>query len=198
MIPTACSFCKILDTHFSKGYCKDASYTANIIEKKIRGQDVQTEILLVLQLNHFEKLESYWMHELRAIFPYGLDDRIVDEFRTDDKHINVAAQFSSLPRKHSGKNHKGGKNHKDGKNHKGVPCQFLKDLNHMLNTSMKDLNLLKDLNLSNFIRISIFSMKQSYLKITHELLNTKLCDCPPDFIFFIYDHQAIDLIESKI
>ena len=159
-------------------------------------------MLLILQLNHFEKLETYWMHELRAIFPYGLNDRIVDEFRTDDKHINVAAKFSSFPRKHSGKNHKGGKNHKVGKNHKGVPRllphQFLKDLNHMLNTSMKDLNLLKHLNLSNFIRISIFSMKKSYLKITHELLSTKLCDSPPDFIFFIYDHQAIDLIESKI
>ena len=103
-------------------------------------------MLLILQLNHFEKLETYWMHELRAIFPYGLNDRIVDEFRTDDKHINVAAKFSSFPRKHSGKNHKGGKNHKVGKNHKGVPRllphQFLKDLNHMLNTSMKDLNLL--------------------------------------------------------
>ena len=30
--PTAYSFCKILNTHFSKGYCKDSSYTVNIIE----------------------------------------------------------------------------------------------------------------------------------------------------------------------
>ena len=41
-------------------------------------------------------------------------------------------------------------------------------------------------------------MKKSYLKITHQLLNTKLCDSPCDFIFSIYFHQAIDLIESKI
>ena len=59
----------------------------------------------------------------------------------------------------------------------------------MLNTSIKDA--------PHFIKISICSMKKLYLKITHQLLSTKLCDSP-DFIFFIYHHQAIDLIESKI
>ena len=31
--PTAYSFCKTLNTHFSKGYYKDSSYNVNIIEK---------------------------------------------------------------------------------------------------------------------------------------------------------------------
>ena len=66
----------------------------------------------------------------------------------------------------------------------------VKDLNQMLNTSTKDT--------PNFIRISISSMKKSYLKITHQLLTTKLYDSSSDFIFSIYYHQAIDLIESKI
>ena len=39
--------------------------------------------------------ETYWMHELRTIFPYSLNDRIGDEFKTDNKHINAAAKFSS-------------------------------------------------------------------------------------------------------
>ena len=60
----------------------------------------------------------------------------------------------------------------------------------MLNTNIKDA--------PDFIRISISSMRKSYLKITHELLSTKLCDSPPDFILSIYYHQDIDLIESKI
>ena len=81
-----------------------------------------------------------------------------------------------------------------GKNHKGIslflPQQFLNDLNHMLNTSINDA--------PNFIRISSTSMIKSYLKITHESLSTKLCYNPPDFIFSMYYHQAIDLIESKI
>ena len=60
----------------------------------------------------------------------------------------------------------------------------------MLNTSIKDA--------PNFIRISISSMKKSYLKITHQLLSTKLCESPCDFIFSIYYHQAIVLIKSEI
>ena len=127
--------------------------------------------------------ETYWMHELRTIFLYGLNDSIVDEFKTDNKHINFAAKFSSLSRKYSRANR--------GKNHKGLlPQEFVKDLNQILNTSIKDA--------SNFIRISISRMKKSYLKITHQLLSTKLCDSPSDFIFSIYYHQAIDLIESQI
>ena len=130
--------------------------------------------------------ETYWMHKLRTIFPYGLNDRIEDEFKTENKHINVAAKFSSLPITYSCANR--------GKNHKGVPRllqqQFVKDLNQMLNTSIKDA--------PNFIRISISSMRKSYLKITHHFLSTKLCDSPPYFIFSICYHQAIDLIECKI
>ena len=38
--------------------------------------------------------ETYWIHELRTIFPYGLNDRIEDEFKTDNKHINTADKFS--------------------------------------------------------------------------------------------------------
>ena len=34
--PTAYSFCKVLNTHFSKGYCKGSSCTVNII-KKLQG-----------------------------------------------------------------------------------------------------------------------------------------------------------------
>ena len=81
------------------------------------------------------------MHELRKIFPYGLNGRIKDAFNTDNKHINVAAKFSSFPRKNSRANRK--------KNHKGVPLhlpqQFLNDLNHTLNNNIKDA--------SNFIRM---------------------------------------------
>ena len=48
----------------------------------------------------------------------------------------------------------------------------------------------------NFSEIS--NMKKSYLKVTHELLSTKLSVSSPNFIFSIYYHQPIDLIESKI
>ena len=38
---------------------------------------------------------TYWMHELRIFFPYVINDRIGDGLKTDNKHINVAAKFSS-------------------------------------------------------------------------------------------------------
>ena len=126
------------------------------------------------------------MHELWTTFPYDLNDRVGDEFKTDNKHINVAAKFSSLPRKYSRANR--GKNHKSV--HRTLPQQFVKDFNQMLNTSIKDA--------PNFIRILISSMKKSYLETTHQLLSTKLFDSRPGFIFSIYYHQAIGLIESKI
>ena len=43
--------------------------------------------------------EAYWKHELRLIFPNGLNERIEDRFKTDNKYINAAAKFSSLPKK---------------------------------------------------------------------------------------------------
>ena len=106
------------------------------------------------------------MYESRIIFPFGPNDRVADELKTDNKHINVCAKFSSLPRKYCRGNR--------GKNHKGVPRllpqQILKDLNQMLNTSIKDA--------PNFTRISISGMKKSYLKSTHGLLSTKLLTVP--------------------
>ena len=59
----------------------------------------------------------------------------------------------------------------------------------MLNTDIKDA--------LTFIWILLASMIKSYLKNTHELLSSKLCEIPADFLFSIYYHQAIDLIEYK-
>ena len=44
--------------------------------------------------------ERYWMMELRTVHPYGLNDRVEDEYKTANTHINVAKKFPSLPRKY--------------------------------------------------------------------------------------------------
>ena len=170
---------------FGKSCCKDSFYTVYIIEKR-DGTERTERNTLDFEADPLRKTrETYWMHELRTIFPYGRHDRIGDVFETDNKHINVAANFSYLPRKYSRTNR--------GKSHKGVCCllpqQFVKDLNQMLNISIKDA--------PNFIRISISSMKKFSLKTTHQLLSAKLSSIPPDLIFPMYYHQTIDLIESK-
>ena len=101
------------------------------------------------------------MHELRKISRDGPNDSIEGEYKTNNKHVIVTPNFLSLPRKYSRANR--------GKNHKGAPRlfseQILKDLNHMLNTSIEDA--------PTFIRILISSMAKSYLKIAHGLLSTK-------------------------
>ena len=65
---TAYSFCKILNTHFSKGYCKDVSYTANIIEK-LEGTGRTERNTMDFAAKPLPKArETYWMHELGRIF----------------------------------------------------------------------------------------------------------------------------------
>ena len=91
--PIAYSCCKILNTHFSKGYWKDSSYTVNVIEKLegTRRADRNTMDFVAKPIQ--KARETYWIHELRTIFPYCLNDRIEDEIKTDNKYINVAAKI---------------------------------------------------------------------------------------------------------
>ena len=66
--PTAYSFCKILNSHFSKGYCKDSSCTVNIIEKP-EGAGRKDRDAMDFEAKPLRKArETYWMHELRTIF----------------------------------------------------------------------------------------------------------------------------------
>ena len=81
--PTAYSFCQILNTHFSKRYCKDSSYIANIIEKLEETGRTERNTMDFTAKPFRKARETYWMRELRTIFPYGLNDRIGDEFKTD-------------------------------------------------------------------------------------------------------------------
>lgn len=78
--------------------------------------------------------EPYWMHELWAVFPCGLNDRVEDETKANNTHINVSSKFSTLPRTHSLADCK--------KKNKFVPLLlaklFLNASNHMLNTNIKD------------------------------------------------------------
>ena len=91
--PTAYSFCNILNTHFGKGYCKDSSYTFNIIEK-LEGAKRTDRNAMGFAAKPIRKAgETYWMHELQKFFQYGLNDRIGDEFKNDNKLINLLLNF---------------------------------------------------------------------------------------------------------
>ena len=106
--------------------------------------------------------ELYWMMELKTVYPYVLIDRVGDEYKTANTHINVANKFSPLPGKYIRANR--------GTLYKGIskllPNEFISDLSDILESSIIDA--------PNFIRVSLYSMKKRDLKNVHQLLNTKL------------------------
>ena len=126
------------------------------------------------------------MMELRTVYPYGLNDRVVDEYKTANTHINVANKFPSLPRKYIRANR--GTLHKCIS--KFLPNEFISELSDILESSI--------IYAPNFIRVSLYSMKKRDLKIFHQLLNAKLSNEFSDFLFSKYLHQCVDIIESKL
>ena len=54
------------------------------------------------------------------------------------------------------------------------------------------------LDTANWIRITLSSMKRSFLRQCHDLLTTELNNQPPDFKFSPWYLQCLDAIESKL
>ena len=184
--PSKYSFCKILNSHFDKGYCKGSSYTVNIIEKLEGTGRTDRDVMDITSKSIRKVRELYWMMELRTVYPYGLNDRMGDEYKTENTHVNVANKFPSLPMKFIRVNR--------GTLHKGtsklLPNEFMSDLSRLLETSVIDI--------PNVIRVTLCSTKKCHLKIVHQLLNDKLSNEFSDCLFGQYFHQAVDIIESKL
>ena len=70
------SSCKWLAEYFSTGICKNAKYSAEIIEKwQDSGRTSRGPIKLgeaVLR----EKRKTEWMLKLRTMYPYGLNEKV--------------------------------------------------------------------------------------------------------------------------
>ena len=72
--------CRILSEYFSKGLCKNATFTVNIIEKLHgTGRDEHGSIDSAITAIRRKK-ETDWMLKLRTVFPHGLNDRVGDEY----------------------------------------------------------------------------------------------------------------------
>ena len=64
-------------------YIYISSYTINIIEKLEETERTERNTMDFAAKPFRKARETYWMHELRTIFPYGLNDKIGDEFKTN-------------------------------------------------------------------------------------------------------------------
>ena len=126
------------------------------------------------------------MLKLRTVFPYGLNDRIGDEFKTQESQYAIATRFLALKRTRP--------HIACGVAHKGdnvVTCtKFMQNLKTFLLNNLHDA--------LNYIRISISSMKKSMLKQLANTINGELTDQPLDFEFNHWYSAILDLIDSKM
>ena len=81
--PFADNRCKILSKHFSVGLCKNANYIVNIIEKLSgSGRDDNGNPIPGVTVER-QKKETKWMLTLQTVYPYGLNDRVGDEYMAE-------------------------------------------------------------------------------------------------------------------
>ena len=130
--------------------------------------------------------ELHWMLKLRTVFPYGLNDRIGDEFKNEDTHFAVARRFPALNRSHP--------RVARGSLRKGInqlTClNFLKQLKKLLNTHLSEA--------LNFIRVSVTSFKKKELKKLADAVNDTLSNSDCQFIFHQWYSVILDLIDTKL
>ena len=68
--------------------------------KSWKEQAEQTEMVWVWE-PLTKARERYWMMELRTMYPYAINNRYGDEYKTENTYINMAKKFPLLPRKHN-------------------------------------------------------------------------------------------------
>lgn len=179
-------FCKILSGHFTSGLCKDAGFKVQLLEK-LPGDGRSNRKAIDPSCTALRKeRERFWMLKLRTVYPYGLNDRVGDEYKTENTHVAVATKFPSLSRKNV-RVKRGVARHG---NNDMTPDRFITEFKKKLHHSLKDV--------ANFIRVSLSSMKKSYLKSVFDTLDTEFNSVPSDFSYTQWYMVVFDFIESKL
>ena len=96
--PDKYGFCKILSNHFNVGCCKNSQYHVQILEKLEGNGRTERGALDASKTQERKAKEKEWMLKLRTVYPYGLYDRIGDEFKDDHCHVQVGNKFPALSR----------------------------------------------------------------------------------------------------
>ena len=183
LYPKKYAFCKILNNHFNEGYCKGADYKVNILEK-LPGSGRTDRGGVDFEAKKVRKAcETQWILKLRTAFPFGLNDRVDDEFKKHQHKQNVHRAFPSLNRQHPRISRGKSRNGK----YKLSPADFSRQLSTYLSNNISCA--------MNFIRVSLSSMPVSLLKQTHSLLTTSLTS--GDDQFHQWYQAGLDIIESK-
>ena len=98
--PEKYAFCKILNKHFNEGHCQGADYVVTIIEK-LPGSGRTDRGVVDPGMKKVRKArEKYWILKMRTAFPFGLNDRIDDEYKRYEHKKCVHKEFPPLSREH--------------------------------------------------------------------------------------------------
>ena len=96
--PVADNRCKILSKHFGVGLCRNANYIINIIEKLPEsGRDDNGIPIPGITVGR-QKKDRKWTLTLQAVYFYGLNDRVGDEYMTEKDSRIVGNKFLPLHR----------------------------------------------------------------------------------------------------
>ena len=184
--PAKYGSCRILSEHFNNGICSNSKYTVQLIEKlEGSGRDEDNkEDLKIKRLRKDKELK--WMLSLRTVYPYGLNDRLGDEYKTDKNQKLIANEFNRLPRKHA--------RICRGKNRTGTNRLSSIDFVNKFQLSLK--NDIK--NTMNFSRTSLSSMKKSSLKEVADIIGDEISLLAKDYPFIQWYLAILDFIEAKI
>ena len=122
------------------------------------------------------------MLKLRTVYPYGLNDRVGNEFKTEHDKL-IAKQFPRLDRQYVRKSH--GNN----SNTQVSSSTFITELQNNLQHNLK--------NTINYIRFTLSSMRKQQLKQVVERVNELITENPssPYIQWYL---SIIDTIDSKI
>ena len=177
---------RILAGHFNTGHCKGATFSVNIIEKlNGDGREKNGKLDPSVTRNRRNK-ETNWMLKLRTVYPYGLNDRIGDEYMRDRNHDNVFAKFPPLMRIKEGLKIRTRNKTSD----RFVLDRFIYIINESLRTNIK--------NTMNLIRVLLSSLKRSHCRILFDTITSFLSEKHDTYKFSHYFLAALDIVKSKI
>ena len=88
--------CKTLSKHFGVGLCRNVNYIVNIIEKLSRSGRDDNGIPIPGVRVERQKKETKCVLTLHTVYPYGLNDRVGDEYMTEKDSRVVGNKFLPL------------------------------------------------------------------------------------------------------
>ena len=178
--------CKILSNHFNKGVCKGSNYSVQIIEKFEGSGRTEDDAIDPKVTSRRRKREDFWMRTLRTVHPYGLNDRVGDDFMRDQATDKIGLKFFPLKRSFD----RGTRRAKRTGNNKFNEEGFLRNLEDMLIHDIK--------NTMNYIRTSLTCLKKSELKRLGDRVTDILSAKPLDFPYSQWYSVILDMLDCRL